>query len=157
METIEMKTAVFPGSFDPVTKGHESLVKRAIPLFDRIVIAIGVNMEKKYMFTLEQRLQMLSILFKNENKVGVQSYEGLTVEYCKSINAAYLLRGLRNAADFEFERDIALMNSKLAPEIETFFLPAQAELTAIKSSIVRDIIHNGGDVTAFIPEGIELP
>ncbi|MFQ5334630.1 MAG: pantetheine-phosphate adenylyltransferase [Flavobacteriales bacterium] len=152
-----MQTAVFPGSFDPVTRGHESIVKRALPLFDRIVVAIGVNRTKKCMFSPEQRQDWLEQIFANSPQVEVCTYEGLTVEFCRKVEASYLLRGLRGCADLEYERDIAMMNRKLHTGIETIFLPADPELMAIKSSIVRDILANGGDVSQFLPEGITLP
>lgn len=150
------KIAVFPGSFDPITKGHESIVKRAVPLFDDIIIAIGENPEKKIMFPIERRLAWLQKVFENEPTVKIIKYKGLTVELCKKHNARYLLRGLRTSADFEFERSIGQTNKKIFPEIETVFLLTTPELTPINSSIVRDVYRHGGDVSQFIPEGITL-
>ncbi|MBL4625437.1 MAG: pantetheine-phosphate adenylyltransferase [Flavobacteriales bacterium] len=149
------KVAVFPGSFDPITKGHESIIKRALPLFDKIVVAIGVNSSKKYMFSLEQRLNFCKKTF-GDDKISVETYEGLTIDYCSTIGAKYLLRGLRTSADFEFERGIAQMNNAMNLEIETIFMLTPPELSAISSTIVRDIIKNGGDVSQFIPKGISL-
>ncbi len=155
MEKME-KIALFPGSFDPITKGHESIVKRAIPLFDEIVVAIGENSEKKGFFTIEQRLQWIKQVFANYPTIKVQTYKGLTVDYCKKIKAKYILRGLRTAADFEFERSIGQMNKQIYNEIETIFLLTTPEFSALNSSIVRDIIRHGGNVKQFIPDAIDI-
>ena len=146
-----MKRAVFPGSFDPITVGHEAIINRALPLFDEIVLAIGVNSNKKYFFTLEERISILEDCFKYQPKITIASYEGLTIEYCKTIGASHILRGLRTAADFDFERTIALMNKKMAPELETVFLISEPEHSAISSTVVRDILKNGGDISQFVP------
>jgi len=146
-----MKRAVFPGSFDPITVGHEAIINRALPLFDEIILAIGVNSNKNYFFTLEERISTLKNCFKNEPKISVSSYQGLTIEYCKSISADHILRGLRTAADFEFERTIALMNKKMAPELDTVFLISEPEHSAISSTVVREILKNGGDISEFVP------
>lgn len=151
-----MKKAIFPGSFDPITKGHESLVLRSLDLFDEIVIAIGNNVNKKYMFPLEQRIKFIEDTFKDYEKVTVQSYEGLTIDFCKKINAKYMLRGLRNSSDFGFEKPISQMNKKLNPDIETIFLITNPELSAISSSIIRDIIINKGDASKFLPKGVKF-
>ncbi len=148
-----MRRAVFPGSFDPITLGHVDIIKRAIPLFDEIVIAIGVNSDKKYMFSLAERIAFIEKTFAGELKIKVTSYSGLTVDYCKEASAAFILRGLRNPADFEFEKAIAITNRKLAG-IETVFLLTSAETSFISSSIVRDILRNNGDATNFVPKGI---
>ncbi len=148
--------AVFPGSFDPVTKGHENILLRAIPLFDEIIIAIGKNESKQNYFSLQQREIWLKQVFANQPKVTIASYTGLTIHFCKKMNASYILRGLRTAADFEFEKAIAQNNKIMAPEIETVFILPIPELSAINSSIVRDIIRNGGDVSPFIPKAIDL-
>lgn len=148
------KTAIFPGSFDPITKGHEALVIRALNLFDKIIVAIGTNSSKKYMFSLEKRVELIEKVFINEPRVSVKSYEGLTVDFCEQENAQFILRGLRTSADFEFERAIAQVNAQLQNSIESVFLITSPKLSAINSSIVRDIIINGGDATAFIPEEI---
>ena len=150
------KTAVFPGSFDPITKGHEDIILRAVPLFDEIIVAIGTNSSKNYMFSLEKRLEMIRHTFRNESKVKAETYLGMTVDYCKTVGANYLLRGLRTSADFEFERSIAHINQTLYPELDTVFLLSLQEYSAINSTIVRDILINGGDVTRFVPEGLEL-
>lgn len=150
------KIAVFPGSFDPVTLGHISVVKRAIPMFDKIIICIGVNSEKKTMFTPEQRISWIEKIFSSEPKVTVESYTGLTVDFCQTKNAHYILRGLRTSADFEFERGIGQVNKMLAKDIETVFLLTEAKYTPISSSIIRDIIRNGGDVKGMIPDEVKL-
>jgi pantetheine-phosphate adenylyltransferase len=150
------KTAVFPGSFDPITRGHDSVVRRALPLFERIILAIGDNPDKKPWFTLEKRISWLESLYKDEPKIKVVVYSGLTVEFCKQVNAKYILRGLRTSADFEFERTIGLMNKALYNEIETIFLLCDTAYAALSSSIVRDILKNGGDVSNFVPEGMNV-
>ena len=148
-----MKKAVFPGSFDPITLGHVDIIDRAIPLFDEIVIAIGVNADKHYMFSLEERMAFIKKTYAHEPKISIDSYEGLTVDYCKSIHSNFILRGLRNPADFEFEKAIAITNRKLSG-IETVFLLTSAETTFISSSIVRDILKNKGDASILLPKGI---
>ena len=149
------KVAVFPGSFDPITKGHESIIKRASSLFDKIVVAIGVNSSKKYMFSIEERIRFCEATFKETN-ISIDTYEGLTIDYCSNIGARYLLRGLRTSADFEYESGIAQMNKAMKSETETIFMLTPPELSAISSTIVRDILKNGGDVSQFIPSGIKL-
>ncbi|HNX86620.1 MAG TPA: pantetheine-phosphate adenylyltransferase [Bacteroidales bacterium] len=151
------RTAVFPGSFDPVTRGHLSVIRRALPLFDHLTIAIGTNAGKTAMFPLETRKEWLLRLFAGEPRITIAAYSGLTVDFCRKINAGYLLRGLRSSADFEFEKGIAQMNQLMAPEIETIFLLCDLLYAPISSSIVRDILRNGGDVSRFIPEGISIP
>ena len=148
-----MKRAVFPGSFDPITLGHVDIIKRAIPLFDEIVIAIGINADKNYMFSPEQRQEFIEQTFSDELKIKTETYTGLTVEYCKKIDATFILRGLRNPADFEFEKAIAQTNRKLSG-IETVFLLTSAETSFISSSIVRDIIRNNGDVSVLVPKTV---
>lgn len=150
------KIAVYPGSFDPITKGHEDIIKRALPLFDKIVVAIGVNSNKTYMFSLEERMQWIRQTFNFEDRVQVANYEGLTVNFCRKVNATFIIRGLRNAEDFQFESSIAQMNKELAPEVDTMFFVASPEYSAYSSTIVRDIKRNGGDVTKFIPTSIQL-
>ncbi|MCB0803540.1 MAG: pantetheine-phosphate adenylyltransferase [Flavobacteriales bacterium] len=150
------KIAVFPGSFDPITLGHVSVIKRAIPLFDEIIVAIGNNAEKKYMFDLKQRETWIKGAFKKESKISVDIYHGLTVDYCEKKQSKYILRGLRNQQDFEFERTIAQMNKKLNDEIETIFLFTEVEYSAINSTVVRDIIRNGGDAHQFLPSNIQI-
>jgi pantetheine-phosphate adenylyltransferase len=148
------KIAVFPGSFDPITRGHDSIVRRALPLFDKIILAIGDNPDKKPFFPLEKRISWLEMLYKDKSHIKVIVYSGLTVEFCKQNNAKYILRGLRTSVDFEFERTIGLMNKALYNEIETVFLLCDPAYAALSSSIVRDILKNGGDVSNFVPEGI---
>ncbi|WP_159800892.1 pantetheine-phosphate adenylyltransferase [Flavobacterium sp. MK4S-17] len=150
-----MKTAVFPGSFDPITLGHYDIIKRGVKLFDKVIIAIGVNAEKKYMFPLEQRQQFIEDAFKNEPKVEVITYEGLTIDLCKKVGAGFILRGLRNPADFEFEKAIAHTNRELS-KIETVFLLTAAKTSYISSSIVRDVLRNGGDYTILVPDSVRV-
>lgn len=150
------KTAVFPGSFDPFTIGHEALVRRALTLFDRVIIAVGENSEKKNLFSVEKRLQMISKVFEGDNRVAVLKFRGLTVDFCRQHKAGYILRGLRTSADFEYERAMGQMNRNLAPEIETVFLLTSAEHTPINSTIVRDVIVNGGDASMFVPSAIKI-
>jgi pantetheine-phosphate adenylyltransferase len=150
------RVAVFPGSFDPITRGHESIIRRAVPLFDHIIIAIGENPEKKCFFPLEKRIEWIRAVFSGEPAVSVLSYQGLTVDFCKKMNARFLLRGLRTSADFEFERSIGQINKNLNPEIETVFLLTTPEHTALNSSIVRDILRNGGDPSQFVPEAVKF-
>lgn len=150
-----MRKAIFPGSFDPITLGHYDIINRALPLFDEIVIAIGVNAEKKYMFSLEERLKFITDAFKNEPKITVITYTGLTIDLCQKLNAQFILRGLRNPADFEFEKAIAHTNRKLS-QIETVFLLTAASTSYISSSIVRDVIRNGGDYTVLVPESVVI-
>lgn len=140
---------VFPGSFDPFTKGHEDIVRRFVPLFDEVIIAIGVNSKKQYMFTQESRQNHIEELFKDESKVSVETFQGLTVDFCKQKKAQYLLRGIRNATDADYERSIAQMNQQLSG-IETLFLMCDAALSPINSSIVREIKKNNGDISAFV-------
>ena len=148
------RIAVFPGSFDPFTIGHEAVVKRALPLFDKIIIAVGVNTLKNSLFSTENRVRMINTVFRDEPKVEVETFSGLTVDYCHSKGATYLLRGLRTAADFEYERAMGQMNRNMAPDIETVFLLTSAEHTPINSTIVRDIIRMGGDASMFLPKAI---
>ncbi|NER12351.1 pantetheine-phosphate adenylyltransferase [Leptobacterium flavescens] len=150
-----MKRAIFPGSFDPLTLGHFDIIKRGLPLFDEVVVAIGVNATKKYMFSLEERKHFIEEAFKDEDKVKVVTYEGLTVDFCKEINAGFILRGLRNPADFEFEKAIAHTNRKLS-RIETVFLLTSADTSYISSSIVRDVIRNGGDYSVLVPQSVSV-
>lgn len=150
------KIAVFPGSFDPITVGHESIVRRALALFDRVIIAIGQNSEKKSYFSIEQRIDWIKKVFENDSRVIVESYTGLTVDFCRSHNARYILRGLRTAADFEFERAIAQVNKAMFSEIESVFLLTLPEHTPINSTIVREILKNGGDVSKFVPKVVNL-
>lgn len=148
-----MKRAIFPGSFDPLTLGHYDIIKRGITLFDEIIIAVGINAEKKYMFSLDERKKFITEAFKDEPKIKIQTYQGLTVDFCKKVNADFILRGLRNPADFEFEKAIAHTNRQLS-EIETVFLLTSSGKSFISSSIVRDVIRNGGDYTGLVPDTV---
>ncbi|OUV51060.1 MAG: pantetheine-phosphate adenylyltransferase [Flavobacteriaceae bacterium TMED116] len=150
-----MRRALFPGSFDPITKGHEDIIIRGLNLFDEIVIGVGINSEKKYMFSSEKRINFIKNLFIKNNKISVTSYEGLTVNFCKTINANYILRGLRNPGDFEFEKAIAHTNRKLSG-IETIFLLTSVETSFISSGIVREIILNNGDYRSLVPNSVKL-
>lgn len=147
-----LRIAVFPGSFDPITCGHESVIRRAAPLFDKIIVAIGVNSQKQGFFDVDTRLAMIDATFADVENIESDSYTGLTVDYCKKMNAQYLLRGLRTAADFEFERSIGQINKQLDEQIETIFMLTQPEHTPINSSIVRDILRHGGNASKFVPE-----
>ncbi len=150
------KIAVFPGSFDPFTIGHEAIVRRGLSLFDEIIIAIGVNALKKNFYPLATRKEMIGRIFRDVPGIRIDHYEGLTVEYCKRNNAGYLIRGLRTSADFEFERAIAQVNRVLAPDVESVFLLTVPEHSHINSSIVRDIIRSGGDASRFVPAALHL-
>lgn len=148
------KIAVFPGSFDPITNGHIDLVRRFAPLFDKIIVAVGVNSAKKGLFTLEQRLEWLEQVFEQDKNVEVGSFEGLTVNYCKEKNAQYLIRGLRNASDFDYEKTISQLNSIIGMGLETVFFISKPEFSHISSTIVREIIKGGGDISSFVPHVI---
>ena len=150
-----MKRALFPGSFDPITLGHFDIIKRGIHLFDELVVAIGINADKKYMFSIEERQRFIEEAFIDEPKVKVVTYEGLTIDFCKLIDAQFILRGLRNPADFEFEKAIAHTNRKLS-KIETVFLLTASKTSYISSSIVRDVIRNGGDYTVLVPDSVRV-
>ncbi|TPV34021.1 pantetheine-phosphate adenylyltransferase [Paucihalobacter ruber] len=150
-----MKRALFPGSFDPITLGHFDIIKRGVHLFDEVVVAIGINADKKYMFSVEERQGFIEDAFKDEPKVKVVTYEGLTIDFCKLIDAQFILRGLRNPADFEFEKAIAHTNRKLS-KIETVFLLTASKTSYISSSIVRDVIRNSGDYTVLVPESVRV-
>lgn len=150
------KIAVFPGSFDPITSGHVDLVRRALPLFDKLVVAIGINSQKKSLFSLDQRLQWLHDVFGEEPKVEVGQFENLPAHYCRRIGASYLLRGLRNASDFDYEKTISQLNQIVGDGLETIFLIAQPGFSHISSTIVREIIKGGGDASPFLPEQIQI-
>jgi pantetheine-phosphate adenylyltransferase len=147
-----MKIALFPGSFDPVTKAHVDIIKRAIGLFDKLYIGIGDNSSKKGLLSIGQREQMMRAVFENESKIHVVAYEGLTVEFCKSIGAGYMIRGIRTVSDFEYEKAIAQMNHALAPDIESIFIVSKPGYSSISSTIVREIMRHNGDVSQFIPK-----
>lgn len=148
-----MKKAVFPGSFDPVTLGHVDIIERAIPLFDEIVVAIGINAEKKYMWSLDERMAFLEGTFKHKPNVRIAKYAGLTAEFCKKESAQFIIRGLRNASDFSYEQTIAQANDKVNG-VDSIFLMGSPELSYISSSIVRDIARNGGDFSSMVPQGV---
>ena len=150
------RIAFFPGSFDPISKGHEDIVRRALPMFDEIVVALGVNTSKNYMFTFEQRLKWIEKTFADFPTVKVVSYQGLTVDTCKEHKANFILRGLRNSNDYEYEKSIAMMNQAMAPGIETIYLNTRPEWAAISSTIIRDIIKNQGNSEAFLASGVQL-
>jgi len=150
------RIAIFPGSFDPFTVGHESIVRRALPLFDKIIIMIGYNSNKKPFYPLEKRKNWIKKVFEDEPSISVGKFEGLTVDYCKKVHANYILRGIRTAADFEYERAIAQINKKMHPEIETVFLLTKPEHTPITSTIVRDILRHGGDASIFLPKALDI-
>ncbi|MFM7217457.1 MAG: pantetheine-phosphate adenylyltransferase [Bacteroidota bacterium] len=153
---MEKRIAVFPGSFDPITKGHESIVRRCLPLFDEIVVGIGYNSNKHYYFSQERREHFIQKTFEGDARVKVMRYSGLTVDFCKEIGARFILRGLRTSADYEFERAIAQMNRSMSPDIETIFVVADPALSHISSTIVRDILLYQGDISAFVPEAVRL-
>lgn len=150
------RIAIFPGSFDPVTKGHESIVLRALPLFETIIVAIGNNSTKSYMFPLEKRKEWLKQTFSAHKQVLVEEYSGLTVDFCKSKKANYILRGIRTPGDYEYESNIAQMNKMMMHEVESIFMLTLPEDAVVSSTIVRDILKHGGDITQFIPSGIVL-
>jgi pantetheine-phosphate adenylyltransferase len=149
-----MKRAVFPGSFDPITIGHEDIIRRALTLFDEIVIAVGYNSTKSGMFSIEERMQLIADVFAGEEKIKVDKYQKLTIDYCHDVEAQYLLRGLRTAADFEFERGIGQVNRMMADDVETVFMLTAPEFTPISSSIVRDIIRHKGNLKGLVPSQI---
>ena len=150
-----MKKAVFPGSFDPITIGHVDLIYRGLEIFDEIIIAIGVNADKKQLFPLEDKIQQIKNTFINEPRIKVASYKGLTIDFCKSVNSKYILRGLRNSSDFNYEQSIAQTNSSLSL-IESVFLISSPQLAHISSTIVRDIIRNEGDCKNLVPKSVVI-
>ncbi|MEX0981465.1 MAG: pantetheine-phosphate adenylyltransferase [Bacteroidales bacterium] len=150
------KTAIFPGSFDPFTVGHESIVRRSIDLFDKIIVAVGVHSGKQPLLPIASRVAIINEVFKDDDKITCDFFEGLTVDFCKKVNAKYMLRGIRTAADFEYERAIAQINKRMLREVESVFLLTSPEHTPINSTIIRDIIRNGGDAAQFLPEGVDI-
>ncbi|GAB2684758.1 pantetheine-phosphate adenylyltransferase [Mucilaginibacter koreensis] len=146
-----MKIALFPGSFDPITKAHVDIIKRSLDLFDEVHIGIGVNSTKKGLLSTEQREEIVKAVFAQQPKIKVAAYEGLTVEYCKKINARYMIRGIRTVSDFEYEKAIAQMNHALVPDIESIFIVSKPGYSSISSTIVRDILRYNGDVSQFVP------
>ncbi len=148
------RICLFPGTFDPVTLGHVDIINRAIPLFDKIYVGIGINSSKSPMFSAEQRMQWFREIYKDESKVESVVYDGLTVNYCKVIGATFILRGIRYVSDFEYEKTIADANRTLDKHIETIFLTGEPKYTSVASTIVRDIIRNGGDASPFLPDAV---
>ena len=149
--------ALFPGSFDPFTEGHLNILKRALTMFDEIVVAVGVNQDKRGFFTTEQKLDIIRQATKDLKGVRAVNYEGLTIEICRELGIRHIVRGVRNMLDFENERSIADANRRLAPEIETIIIPTAQEFAHISSSAVRDILRHNGDTSLFMPEGVKLP
>ena len=150
------KVAVFPGSFSPFTIGHKSVIERALPLFDSIIIAIGINSKKNQLFSMKERMKWIEDIYEENTKIEIKTYQGLTVDFCKKEGANFIIRGLRNSHDFRFERDIAQTNKELNPKIETIFIIADASISHISSTTIRDIIRNGGNVSKFLPKEINL-
>ena len=148
------KTAIFPGSFDPITIGHVDIVYRALPLFDKVIIAIGINSQKQSLYSLEQRLKWIELVFAKDKQVSVEAYEGLTVNFCNEKKANYILRGIRSASDFDYEKTIAHLNNAMYPNIETILILARPELSSVSSTIVREIIRGKGKVEKFVPREI---
>lgn len=147
-----MKIALFPGSFDPITIAHVDIVKRSLPLFDKIVVGIGLNSSKQNFLSAEKREEIVESIFSNDSNVEIQTYQGLTIDFAKKIGATYMVRGIRSASDFEYERAIAQINKSMMPDVETIILLSRPEYSAISSTIVRDILRNNGDVSQFVPK-----
>ncbi len=150
------RTCLFPGTFDPITLGHVDVIERAVSMFDKLIIGIGINSSKVPMFTVEQRTTWIKDIFKNDARIEVTSYEGLTVDFCRKVDAHYILRGIRYIADFEYEKAIADMNRMLAPDIETVFLTCSPAYSTISSTLVRDVIRNGGNAAMFMPKEVKF-
>ncbi len=153
---MDKKIALFPGSFDPITLGHRDIIERALPLFDEILIAIGENNDKTYLFDLHQRVAWIEGVFAHEPKIRVVTYQGLTAAFAKENNIQFLLRGLRNPSDFEFEKSIAQANRQMESDLETVFLLTSARYSYISSSIVREVIRHGGDYKVFVPDSVRI-
>ena len=150
------RVCLFPGTFDPITLGHVDVIERAVSLFDKLIIGIGTNSSKQPMFSVEQRVQWIEEIFKNDTRISVTGYDGLTVDYCQKIQAQYILRGIRYISDFEYEKAIADMNRMLAPGIETIFLTCSPVYSTISSTLVRDVIRNGGNAAMFVPNAVKF-
>lgn len=151
-----MKIAVIPGSYDPITFGHIDIIRRALPLFDEVIVAIGINSQKKNLFSLDERKRWIQEIFKDEPKVKVDHFEGLTLHFCQKVGAKYLVRGIRNATDFDYERTISQIHNTIATDLETLFFIAKPELSHISSTIVRELILGGGDISAFVPDLVSV-
>ncbi len=151
-----MRIAIFPGTFDPITLGHTDIIDRSLDLFDKIIVGIGINANKQPMFPLEQRIHWIQNIYKDQPKLEVQPYEGLTVHFCEKVNAEFIIRGLRTVGDFEYEKAIADMNQLLNPQIETIFLACSAKYASYSSTMVRDVIRNNGDSSLFMPMEIKI-
>lgn len=151
-----MRIALFPGTFDPITLGHTDVINRALTLFDKIVIGIGINSSKQPMFSVTQRIEWIQSIYKNHPEIEVRTYEGLTINFCKELDANFILRGIRNVGDYEYEKSIADMNRSLYPSIETIFLACSPIYTSLSSTIVREVIKHGGDYSKFLPKEIVL-
>jgi|EP01136_Pigoraptor_vietnamica_P003291 pantetheine-phosphate adenylyltransferase len=150
------RICLFPGTFDPITLGHVDVIKRSVSLFDKLIIAIGINSQKAPMFTIEQRIAWIEEIFKEYPQISVTSYSGLTINFCKEVGAQYMIRGIRYISDFEYEKAIADMNRMLMPEVETLFLTCAPEYSTISSTIVRDVIRNNGDVSKIVPKEVKF-
>lgn len=150
------RICLFPGTFDPITLGHVDVIKRSVSMFDKLIIAIGINSQKAPMFSIEQRIAWINEIFKDYPQISATSYSGLTINYCKEVGAQYMIRGIRYISDFEYEKAIADMNKILAPEVETLFLTCAPEYSTISSTIVRDVIRNGGDIRKIVPEQVKF-
>lgn len=150
------RICLFPGTFDPITLGHVDVIERAVSLFDKLVIGVGMNASKQPMFTVEQRTGWIQDIFRNDPRIVVTGYEGLTVDYCRKINAHYILRGIRYISDFEYEKAIADMNRMLVPDIETIFLTCSPLYSTISSTLVRDVIRNNGNAGMFLPKEVKF-
>ncbi len=148
------RICLFPGTFDPVTNGHVDVIQRAVSMFDKLIVGVGINSTKQPMFSVEQRTAWISDIFRDDSRIEVMSYEGLTVEFCHKIGAQYILRGIRYIADFEYEKAIADMNRMLAPDVETIFLTCSPAYSTISSTLVRDVIRNGGNARLFLPDEV---
>jgi len=151
-----VKIAVIPGSYDPITFGHIDIIRRALPLFDEVIVAIGINSQKKNLFSLDERKRWIQEIFKDEPKVKVDHFEGLTLHFCQKVGAKYLVRGIRNATDFDYERTISQIHNTIATDLETLFFIAKPELSHISSTIVRELILGGGDISAFVPDLVSV-
>ena len=149
------RICLFPGTFDPITLGHVDVIHRAVSLFDKLIIGVGINSSKQPMFTIEQRTGWIKEIFKNEPRIEVAGYQGLTVDFCRKVDAKYILRGIRYVSDFEYEKAIADMNRMLTPDIETLFLTCSPLYSTISSTLVRDVIRNGGNAGMFMPEEVK--